>query len=126
MCTESVQLKVGLINKSLMGVHALYRNICHLQQYSTAKHLVRANCVHKSQQKRCNSLKFAQIQECALLSVQLYKGDSSLNVYGTSTVCVGFGSCSPLIEELMGRTAWGDPGNSLGLVLGDTDGLAMV
>ena len=29
---ESVQLKVGLINKSPMGVHALYRNICHLQQ----------------------------------------------------------------------------------------------
>ena len=61
---EIVQLKVGLINKSPMGVHALYRNICHLQQYSTAKHLVWAKCVHKSQQKRCNSLKFAQIQEC--------------------------------------------------------------
>ena len=40
MCTQSVLLKVGLINKSLMGVHALYRNICHIQQYSTAKHLV--------------------------------------------------------------------------------------
>ena len=26
-----MQLKVGLINKSLMGVHALYRNICQIQ-----------------------------------------------------------------------------------------------
>ena len=41
MCTKRVQLKVGLINKSLMGVHAHYRNICHLQQYlCTAKQLV--------------------------------------------------------------------------------------
>ncbi len=41
MCTKRVQLKVGLINKSLMGVHAHYRNICHLQQYlCTAKHSV--------------------------------------------------------------------------------------
>ena len=29
---KSVQLKVWLINKSPMGVHAHYRNICHLQQ----------------------------------------------------------------------------------------------
>ena len=64
MCTLSVQLKVGLINRSPMGVHALYRNICHIQQYSTAKHLVWAKCVQKSQQKRCNSFKFPQIQEC--------------------------------------------------------------
>ena len=28
---ESVQLKVGLINKSPMGVHAHYRNICNFQ-----------------------------------------------------------------------------------------------
>ena len=28
-CAQSVQLKVGLINKSLMEVHAHYRNICH-------------------------------------------------------------------------------------------------
>ena len=34
MCTQTVQLKVGLINKCPMGVHALYRNICHIQQYS--------------------------------------------------------------------------------------------
>ena len=41
MCTQSVQLKVGLINNSLIGVHAHYRNICHFQQYlCTAKHLV--------------------------------------------------------------------------------------
>ena len=41
MCTQSVQLKVGLINKSPMGVHAHYKNICHLQQHMcTAKHLV--------------------------------------------------------------------------------------
>ena len=59
LCTQNVQLKVGLINKSLMGVHALYRNTCHLQQYSTAKHLVWAKCVHKYQQKHCNWLKFA-------------------------------------------------------------------
>ena len=39
--TKRVQLKVGLINKSLMGVHAPYRNICHLQQYlCTAKQVV--------------------------------------------------------------------------------------
>ena len=30
-CTQSVQLKVGLINKSPMGVHAHNRNVCHLQ-----------------------------------------------------------------------------------------------
>ena len=83
-----VQLKFGLINKCQMGLHALYRNICHLQQYNTAIHLVWTKCVHESQQKHCYSLKFAQIQECwplvlcALLSVQLYKGDSSLNIYG--------------------------------------------
>ena len=36
MCTKRLQLKVGLINKSLMGVH-----ICHLQQYlCTAKQLL--------------------------------------------------------------------------------------
>ena len=41
MCTKRLQLKVGLINKALMGVHAHYRNICHLQQYlCTAKQLV--------------------------------------------------------------------------------------
>ena len=46
MCTKRVQLKVGLINKSLMGVHAHYRNICHLQQFlCTAKHSVLAKCV---------------------------------------------------------------------------------
>ena len=33
MCTQSVQQKVELINKSPMGVDAYYRNICHLQQY---------------------------------------------------------------------------------------------
>ena len=31
ICTQNVQLKVGMINKSPMGVHAHYRNICHLQ-----------------------------------------------------------------------------------------------
>ena len=33
MCTKRVQLKIGLINKSLMGVHAHYRNICQLHLY---------------------------------------------------------------------------------------------
>ena len=54
MCTQSVQLKVGLINKSLMGVHALYysTNVQNLKMMNlitmikvaqylyTAKHLV--------------------------------------------------------------------------------------
>ena len=65
MCTQSVQLKVVLINKSPMEVQAHYKNTCHLQQYlCTANHLVRAKCVHESHQKPCNSLKFAQIQKC--------------------------------------------------------------
>ena len=45
--------------------------------------------MHKSQQKRCNSLKSALDSKMlvllvlrALLSVQLYKGESSLNVHG--------------------------------------------
>ena len=29
-CTQCVQLKVWLINKSPMGVYTHYRNICHL------------------------------------------------------------------------------------------------
>ena len=55
MCTQSVQLKVGLINKSPMGVHALYiysTNVQNLKMMNlitmvkaaqylyTAKHLV--------------------------------------------------------------------------------------
>ena len=65
MCTQSVQLKVALVIKSPMGVHTHYRNICYLQQYlCIAKRLVWAKCVHKSQQKRGNSLNFAQIQNC--------------------------------------------------------------
>ena len=93
MCTQSVQLKVGLINKCPMGVHALYRNICHIQQYSTAKHLVWPKCVHKSQQKTLqltricsDSRMLVPLVLCALLSVLLYKGESSLNMHGPSKV----------------------------------------
>ena len=62
MFTKRVQLKVGLINKSLMGVHTHYRNICHLQQYL-------CTVDSWSEQSACTSLnkmlqlKFAQIQK---------------------------------------------------------------
>ena len=39
---------------------------------------------------------------------------------------MGLGSSPPLIEGLVGRTAWGDPGYSPGLVLGGVNGLAMM
>ena len=70
MCTQSLQLKVGLIKKSLMGVHAHYRNICHLQQYlCNAKHLVWAKCVHKSQQQQkaaTHSLRFENVSAACI------------------------------------------------------------
>ena len=50
MCTQSVQLKVGLINKSPMGVHALYI-------YSTNVHLnllKLKKCMHFTQTQNPN------------------------------------------------------------------------
>ena len=56
-------------------------------------YIVQEQCVHKSQQNGGNSLNFAQIQKMlvpfvlsALLSVQLYKEESSFNVHDPSTV----------------------------------------
>ena len=39
---------------------------------------------------------------------------------------MGFGSSPPLLEGLKGRTAWGDPEYSPGVVLGGVNGLAMI
>ena len=64
MCTQSVQLNIGLRKKSLMGVLAHYTNICQLQQYQyTAKHLY----AHKSK-KRCNLAKSETAVEVVILS----------------------------------------------------------
>ena len=53
MCTQSVQLNVGLRNKSPMGVLAHYTNICKLQQYQyTAKYLGSAKYVRSKNDRK--------------------------------------------------------------------------
>ena len=72
MCTQSVQLKIGLINKSPMGVHAHYRNICH-QTFGQSKVCAQVSTKTLQFTQICSDSKMlVPLVLRALLSVQMY------------------------------------------------------
>ena len=65
MCTESVQLKVGLINKSPMGVHALYGNSTVLPNIWSEQSVCKS--LNKNALTHSNLLRFKNVSAACIM-----------------------------------------------------------